>query len=49
MVIILVEIAKHWDLAAVPGVVPRVVPRVTIHPDRIAVTPRKPGTVTEAR
>ena len=49
MVIILAEIAKHWDLAAVPGTVPRVVPRVTVHPDRIVLTPRRPGTTTETR
>jgi len=40
MTIILAEIAKRWALVSESGIVPRMVPRVTIHPDRVVLTPR---------
>ncbi|WP_370219147.1 cytochrome P450 [Kitasatospora sp. GAS1066B] len=43
MIIILAEVAKQWTLTADPGVVPRMVPRVTIHPDRVVMTPHAPS------
>ncbi|MEU6554401.1 cytochrome P450 [Streptomyces sp. NPDC046915] len=43
MTIILAEIAKRWALVSESGVVPRMVPRVTIHPDRVVMTPRTPS------
>ena len=49
MIIIMAEVVKQWTMIADPAVVPRMVPRVTIHPDRIVMTPHAPSTTAGAR
>jgi cytochrome P450 len=39
MTIIIAETVRRWRLVRDPAVVPRPVPRVTIHPDRLVMTP----------
>ncbi|PRY39812.1 cytochrome P450 [Umezawaea tangerina] len=43
MVIILAETTRRWRMVPDPAVVPRPVPRVTIHPHRLVMTPSGTG------